>query len=742
MIRSARILQTGSSEVKRPECNSTTDIGFRGDGQLEMSDSSSLWTTAPTIENSVAGQGASNGASRTSRGSLLCRGLLGLTLAFSGLTACSGDGDESPTPPLSSPLEARFTNLTDGAQISGTVSIEVLGTGGGGISSLAFTAPAELVGQDTDASPEKLTASWDTTQDLNGQVTVTVEAKGMDGTTVTRNLTLTRSNVDAALLANYEDESYVRQGSPLIVNVKGSAFGANPSLARIEARQVSGGGLNPALPVQGVADGSGGFNFNLGTPTSGDVKLVFNAVNNDGQSSAPLILHLQVLRNDIISSSVLADFEVSKDGTTGLLLGSVSGSSDMRLDFISLTDPSNPLYSGASLTLQTGITSTGTGPVGNIVLNPADPTKAFILFPNSKVVYKIDIATKTVALKTNITSLLRPESGTSLQDTNRSPFVAISSDGNYLYAWDSAPTAFFVVVRTSDMVQLGVTQGQVTSPYPAPATTNTKGFGYMAVHPSNRLVYAVNNWGYDAAGSVDLAVFDVAAQAFVDFNASTARVVDAYSVENASSNNKVAQMIGVTKDGTRLLVPVCNSSTGATVLKRLRIDANTPTSITPEANIDLASVWCGGVAAISSDDRYVLVAGSSPNKPTGAVVDLQLGASIGVTFPNGVKDGGFSADNSKVFAESLAYASRDMGVATLSASPATVEELLVPGAAGLVPPDSDVKLRYNILTGAGNYLYQLYPATVNDGAGGVTTKGTSLSVFSVGLNDFIFPNAP
>lgn len=662
-------------------------------------------------------------------------------LASAGLmVGCGTEGTESPTPGTNTPLDARFLSLTEGAQVSQVVALEIQGTGGGGIASLSFVAPASLVGIDTDPAPENLAASWDTTLSENGSVTVTVEAKGLDGTSIQKSITLTTANIDAAIDANYEDESYVRQGAPLLVNVKASAFGASPSLARIEVRALSGGGLTPALPIQGVSDGVGGFNFNLGTPTSGAVEVLFNAFNNAGEISAPLILNLDVLRNDIVSGSILSDFEVTRDGATGLLLGSVQGTTDMRLEFLNLADPANPTFSGAALTLQTGLTSTATGAIGNVLINPADQTKAVVLFPGSKQVYKIDVATKTVALKTSITSLPRAESGTGLQELNRSPYAVSSPDGNYIYAWDTTPTGLFIVIRTSDMVQLGVTQGQVTSPYPPPVTTNTKGFGYMAVHPTGRLVYAVNNWGYDSASAADLAVFDVAAQAFVDFNATTTRVVDAYSIENTSSSYKAAQQPAITKDGTKLLIPICNTSTGATVLKRLRIDPNAPTSILAESNVDLSSVFCGGIAAISPDDRYVVVASSSANKPSGAVVDLSTGIALAVTFPNGIKDAVFSADGTRVFAESAAFVNRDMGELILNVSPLAVESVLVPGASGLVPPDSDAKLRNHLMVLGGNYVYQLYPAYVNDGTGTIQTKGTSLSVFSIGLDGFVFPN--
>lgn len=655
------------------------------------------------------------------------------------LIACSGtEGTDTPGP--DTPLDARFVNLTEGTQVSQIVDLQVEASGGGGIASLSFTAPPELVGIDLDAAAEKLAAQWDTTLDDNGTVQVGIEARGKDGTSVVKTLNLTRANVSAALRTDYEDGAYVRQGSPLILKVNASAFGSSPSLNRVEVRALEGGGLSPALPIQGVLDGTGAYVVNLGSPSAGDIDMTLNAVNNSGEISAPLKLTLSVLRNDIISTAILSDFEVTPDGQTGLLLGAVTGTTDLKLDFINLSDPASPTFSGASITLQPGVTSSTSGPMGNLILNPVDATKAYVLFPSSKVVYRIDVATKTVSLKTNITSLPRPETGTALGRNNRSPYAIMTPDGNYIFAWDTIQPAPLIMLRTSDMVQLGATTGQVTSPFPPPATTNTKGFGYMVAHPGNRYVYAINNWGLDTAGSVDLAVFDISGQAFIDFNATTARVIDAFSVENASSSYKVGQQPGITPDGTRLLLPVCNGSTGATLLKRYRLDVASPTNITADASVDLSSVYCGGISTISKDGRYALISSSNPNKPTGAVVDLLNGLALSVTFPNGVKDGIFSPDSGKVLAESIAYADRDMGELSLNTSPQTVLPVLVPGAAGLMPPDSDIKLRYHLLTSSGGYAYQLYAANVNDGSSSGVAKGTSLSVFSLGVDGFIFPN--
>lgn len=654
------------------------------------------------------------------------------------LGACSGS-EVTETPGPDTPLDARFVNLTDGAQVSQVVDLQIEASGGGGIASLSFTSPPELVGVDLDAAAEKLSASWDTTLEENGSVQVGVEARGLDGTSVVKSLTLTRANVSAALKADYEDGAYVRQGAPLVLKVDASAFGSSPSLNRVEVRALEGGGLSPALPIQGVVDGTGAYVINLGSPSAGNIELTLNAVNNSGEISAPLKLTLAVLRNDIVSTAILSDFEVTPDGQTGLLMGAVSGTTDLKLDFIQLSDPANPTFSGASITLQPGVASSTSGPMGNLLLNPVDPTKAYVLFPSSKVVYRIDVASKTVSLKTNITSLPRPETGTALGRNNRSPYAIITPDGNYIFAWDTIQPAPLVMIRTSDMVQLGTTTGQVTSPFPPPATTNTKGFGYMVAHPGSRYIYAINNWGLDTAGSVDLAVFDISGQAFIDFNTTTARVIDAFSVESASSSYKVGQQPGITPDGTRLLLPVCNSSSGATLLKRYRIDPASPSTIAAEASVDLSTVYCGGISTLSKDGRYALIS-SNPNKPTGAVVDLVNGLALTVTFPNGVKDGVFSPDSSKVLAESIAYADRDMGELSLTTSPQTVIPVLVPGAAGLVPPDSDIKLRYHLLTSGAGYVYQLYAANVNDGSSAGVAKGTSLSVFSLGVDGFIFPN--
>ncbi len=669
------------------------------------------------------------------------------------LSSCSGDegttGDDddnggNPTPTPANGIVIAF-NLENGQAVSQTVDLQVTG---GAATSMAFLAPEELVGVDLNSDPAVLEAQWDTTTDVNGEATITVEADGPGGP-VTESITVFRSNISAAIKGVYtsqrdvlspdylEDGDYARNGQPLLLSFTASPFGTTPSLARIEIRKISGGGLNLAVPVQGVQDGDW-WDFNLGNPTEGTIHMLVSAVNSLGEYSEPLPLDLEVLRNDILSAYVPYDFEVSRDGQTGLLLaGNPAVASQMRLEFLDLSDPTNPLPSVRLLTLEPTVTGDVVSS-GNVLVSSASDM-AYVVFPNSVSVFAVDVVSQQIVQMAAANGLFAPSTGMGLAHVNRSPYARISPDGRYLIGVVSGALQA-IMINTADMSPAEIAKENL------PVT----GLGPMAIHPTSQYVYFTNSWGDSASGSGTINVFDTQSQAFVDFN-TMLQGVQGVTVQRIGDSEYLQGLQPlVTPAGDFLVTTWCAGSSGSgsgetvfTLLSLTTSGASQPTLISSDSMLVTGSgnnVLWGAAVAISPDGKYVLVGDGQPALGGGVVVDMATAWPISaVEFPNGVADGVFLS-NTRLLTTSSDWVNRDITIADIAQG--TTEELAVPGLTGLQPPASTDEMRDNIIVKNGNYVYYVAPARVAGTTGTVTTLGTSLSVYDIAAGQFVFPNTP
>ncbi len=670
-----------------------------------------------------------------------------LPVALSVSTGCNGgdgvaddDNDDEVTPTLSDTVEITF-NLEDGQAVSQVVSLEV---SGGAATSMSFVSPPELVGVDLDSDPAILAADWDTTLETNGEVTITVEADGPGGP-VTESITVYRNNISAVLKGTYtasrdllnidylEDGDYVRGGSPLLLSFTASPFGSTPTLDRIEIRSVSGAGLAPPLPMKGVQDGDW-WDFNLGTPSEGTIDLVVSAINNSGEYSEPLVLQLVVLRTDIVSVFEPYDFEVSPDGKTGILLtGNPADQSNMRVEFLDLTDPINPAPTGQIITLDTGATG-DYSKSGNILVSPV-ANEAYVLFANSYKFYGINLDTRAKSADVTIQALVAPNSGAAIGHVNRSPYAKISPDGKYVFALITG-AAGLIVLDTATMSQVESDTGNE-------GTFVNVNLGLMAVHPNGGYVYFVNNFGDSTAASALITVFDITdptAPTFVDFNPG-AMGTQSLAIQTLKGYS-MGQEPMVTPDGRFLVTTWCAPSTGDTKLALHSLPEDDPGRPSFSQDFELyttsgtAQTW-GTPVAVSSDSLYLLVGDQQPGLGGGTVVDLSMGRVVpGISFPNGVADGVFASATTAI-ALSSSWTDRDAAFVDMTSS--SVSDLAIPGFTGLVPPGDVEDLRNTMIVQHGNYVYFVAPAKVANDTGAETTLGTTLSVYDAVSGRFIFP---
>ncbi len=660
--------------------------------------------------------------------------LLSLPLVLLAGTGCGDGGDGGEVDQLS----IAFEGVSDGATVSQTVQVKVV-AGGAQVSSLRFTAPAELVAIDDNSDPATLAAVWDTTLGKNGNVDIVVEAV-VDGATVSDTLTVARANPSASLAANYGDGDYVRNGSSLVLEVTAVPFGATPSIAGVQVRKVSGGGMTTAVPADGVYDGTAGtYDFNLGVPTEGTVEVVANALNSAGEFSEPMVLRLPVLRNDLISFHIPYDFEVTSDGRTGVLLSKMTGNDLlMRLETVGLTDPANPVPgSGATVDLEIGPVNPELAgkPVGNLFLSPAGD-KAYVLFP-SNLFYSVDLATRSADDLVLTAASARGEGGAGYLHSNRIPYAVMSPSGQYIFAMSS--TLSMLVIDAPNHSQV---TGEGNSLL-LPLSTNPQGFGLMAVHPSSTYVYTVNNWGSYGGGGLtaQVAVYDVANRKFVDSKPTTT-TLEVLLIEPANSTFKIAQQPQVSSDGYWLVVPVCDTAMTSTRVRLMDIKSS-PGIPTQGTSFDLATAGisgCGTISDISDNGQYVSVVSTDTDNLL-AVIDLFTGQILPVTYESGAIDALFTSDNKRVFTENISYTGRSMGLLDLNASPYDVSELSVPSSAGIAPPRDVSDVGYNHLVRSNDFIFQVYTAYTTDATGSLALKGAVMSVYSDAVDGFIFPTA-
>ncbi len=648
------------------------------------------------------------------------------------------DGNATPTP--ADEVQITF-GLEDGQSVSQTVSVVVTG---GAATSMAFLAPDELVGVDLDSDPAVLEAQWDTTTNVNGEVTITVEADGPGGP-ATESITVYRSNISAALKGVYtaqrglvqmdylEDGDYARNGSPLMLSFTASPFGATPTLNRIEVRGVSGGGLSPAVPIQGVQDGEW-WDFNLGIPSEGTIHLLVAAVNNMEEYSEPFLLDLVVLRNDIVSPSqrVPYDFEVSPDGKTGvLLLGNSPTADGAYIELVDLSDPSNPTWDYVSSNLVP--TTCGTPGSGNVLLSP-DGGTAYVMFPNCSTIEIFDLIDK-LTTTAGVGAIFAPNSGLGLAHINRSPYATVSPDGRYLFGVISGG-AQVVMFDTQETGSVSMPNGN------APVG----GIGLMAPHPSGDYVYFVNGWGdsESATGMIQILLVNET-PSFLDISP-TAMGAQGLPIQQGTDYVNGLQPL-VTSGGDFLLTTWCKrgSGSGAGETAFVPLSLTTEGAANPTKSMELplytasgTPVLWGTPVAVSPDDNYLLIGDAQPNLGGGVVVDLSRGTILSdIVFPNGVADGVFLS-NTLVLTTSSDWGNRDMTIADLSQG--TTEEVTIPGLTGLQPPSSDDDMRNNIIVQRGDYVYFVAPARLADTNGVVQTLGVTMSVYAVALGQFVFPN--
>ena len=513
-----------------------------------------------------------------------------------------------------------------------------------------------------------------------------------------------------------------------------SPFGTSPSLARIEIREISGGGLNLAVPIQGVQDGDW-WDFNLGTPSEGTIHLMVSAVNNLEEYSEPLSLELQVLRDDTISMFLPYDFEVSRDGTVGVLLtASSTSATDMRVEFIDLSDPTNPMPLQKYITLDTGVTGDYSAS-GNVLVSPTKDM-AYVLLANSYYAYALDINTLSEAASSNIQVLPAPKPGNGLTHANRAPFATLSPDGRYLLAVVSGALQV-IVIDTESLATADIPKEQI------PVT----GLGPMVVRPAGDYAYFINGWGDSEAGSGTVNIFNMADQTFVDLSTRAGGVQGATIQSPGQSEYLIGQQPLVTPSGSYLLTTWCKggsgSAAGDTLFTLLSLEAegaSHPSFVTETALYTTGGStqkW-GVPAAVSPDGKYLLIADGQPNLGGGLVVDLGTSTIVpNVSFANGVADGVFLSPT-RVLTTSSDWTNRHITIADLAQG--TTEELVIPGLTGLAPPRDDNEMRNNIVVQSGNYVYLVAPAIAADANGNLQTLGTTMSVYDTASGRFVFPN--
>jgi len=677
--------------------------------------------------------------------------VLGRALTFGGLpllvvTGCSeGTGDEGD---MSGGPVIEIAGIVDGETVSQIVSIEATVTGTSSLATFSIIEPSELVGEDGDSALDRITAQWDTTEGSNGQVTLTVEAN-VAGVVMTKSVTVTRDNYSAALVADFEDGDYIRYGSALRLYVSVSPFGPSASLDRVEARVVDGTDRSGSVPIQGVYDQvTGAYAIELGQPLVG-AEAVFvriNAVNTDGLISEPLTLTLTQLRDDIISRDHIPyDVEITPDGSTAVLLTKIAGSTNesMRLETVSLADPSNPLPgSGTPVDLAVGSVAPEISgiPLGNILLSPSGAI-AYVAFPSINF-YSVDLTSRAARLL-ELDSSLGEDSGSAYTSANRIPFAVMTPDGRYIAAPSSA-NASLQLIDVLDWYQETGSTGS-TNPLSFPITLTPSKWTLMAVHPDSTYIYVVNNDGSIATAGVyaQLAVFDLVTKRFVGSESLTPSANGVVTIESASSDYKVAQQPVVTPDRAFLAVPVCNTALTGTVVRLMDLRSN-PSIPTQGTNFELGSIGCGTIASVSSDSRYLLVVSQDANRLI-ALLDILNGQILSLEYDTGAIDGVFvdvesDSVSDLAYTQNINFTNRSMGALDLAQSTLVVDDLAVPSAAGLAPPNSISEIGYNHLRARGFMVYLVYTAYTADPSTGVLElEGAAMSIYDASLGRFIFP---